>query len=175
MFNAKAKSTVAIAAILGIIYVLVRIAVKDQGEQINDLLFGKNGIFSSTLGTLLTFIAIFIVFLLLTYVYRLLAMNLGVDEKEIRSGKIDLHRWKFQLAMFGLFCLLMVLFLALNLAPEYAIGLAIVTNAVVILYGVYRRKKQESQTASSGEQPVNPLAAASDTLDPTHRQRTSSH
>ena len=115
MFNAKAKSTVAIAAILGIIYVLVRIAVKDQGDQINDLLFGKDGIFSSTSGTLLAFIAIFIVFLLLTYVYRLLAINLGVDEKEIRSGKLDFYRWKFQLAILGLFCLLVLLFLALNL------------------------------------------------------------
>ena len=167
MFNAKAKSTVAIAAILGIIYVLVRIAVKDQGDQINDLLFGKDGIFSSTSGTLLAFIAIFIVFLLLTYVYRLLAINLGVDEKEIRSGKLDFYRWKFQLALFGLFCLLMLFFLALNLAPEYAIGLAIVTNAIVILYGAYRRNKQESLTASSDEQPVIPLAAASDTLDST--------
>ena len=168
MFNAKAKSTVAIAAILGIIYVLVRIAVKDQGEQINDLLVGKDGLFNSTLGTLLIFIAIFTAFLVLTYVYRLLAVNFGADKKEIRSGKIDFHRWKFQLAMFGVFCLLLAVFIALNLAPEYAIGLAIVTNAIVILYVFYRRNKQESETASSDQQPVNPPADADlDTPDRT--------
>ena len=71
---------------------------------------------------------------------------------ELKSGHLYLGRWKLQLALFGIFCVLVGIFFAFNLDPRFAFALGIIPLSIVA-YKIFNGNKRIAQDEDDEQAP----------------------
>ena len=156
-----AVATIAVAGCLGIIYVAIRAFAADGGEQIRGFSSLEDGIFSSNTKLISTIgVAtgvILLLFLLLTGAIGKLFALLGIKKEyvnwggKIKTGQLYVRRLKLQLALVGVFCVVVALAFKLKPDPKFAPFLLVIPIFIAV-FRFMKVRKQTSQAENTEEE-----------------------